>query len=79
MATPIIIRFGATTEFGLIVADNTGWFPDYLPLAGSSAAEAFVVIGTAIVVHELVEFFREIIRALRAWRRHRGSPPREKR
>lgn len=74
MATPLIIRIGATTEFGLIVAGNTGWFPGYLPLAGSPAAEAFVVVGTAVVLHELVEFAGEIVRTLRAWRRHHGPP-----
>jgi hypothetical protein len=58
--TPFIIRIGATIEFGLIVAGNTGWFPHYLPIAGSPAAEAIVVIGTAVVLHELVEFAREI-------------------
>ncbi len=75
MATPLIIRLGATTEFGLIVAGNTGWFPHYLPIAGSPAAEAIVVIGTAVVLHELVEFAREIARKLRAWRRRIGAPP----
>jgi hypothetical protein len=75
MATPLIIRLGATVEFGLIVAGNTGWFPHVLPIAGSHAAEATVVIGTAVVLHELVEFAGEIGRKLRAWRR-RIRPPR---
>ena len=75
MATPLIIRLGATTEFGLTVAGNTGWFPHYLPLAGSSAAEAIVVIGTAVLLHELVEFAREIGHKLRAWRRRTKTPP----
>jgi hypothetical protein len=68
----LIIRIGATTEFGLIVAGNTGWFPDYLPIAGSPAAEAIVVIGTAVLVHELVEFAHEIARKLRGRRRRKG-------
>jgi hypothetical protein len=75
MATPLIIRIGATTEFALIVAGSTGWFPHYLPIAGSPAIEATVVIGTAVVLHELVEFGCEIVWALRAWRRLRTDPP----
>jgi hypothetical protein len=75
MAIPLIIRIGATTEFGPIVAGNTGWFPDYLPIAGSPAAEAIVVIGTAVLLHELVEFAHEIGRKLRAWRRRTGARP----
>ena len=75
MATPLIIRLGATTEFGLIVAGNTGWFPHYLPLAGSAAAEAFLVMGTAIVLHELCEIAREIALKLRAWRQHTKVSP----
>jgi hypothetical protein len=71
----IIIRVGATTEFGLTVAGSTGWFPDYLPIAGSHAVEAVVVIGTAALLHEVVEFAREIARKLCAWRR-RTRPPR---
>ncbi len=76
MATPRIIRVGATTAFGLIVAGNTGWFPNYLPIAGSPTAEATVVFCTAVVLHELVEFAREIARELRAWRRRvKVRPP----
>jgi hypothetical protein len=75
MATPLTIRIGATTEFGLIVAGNTGWFADYLPIAGSPAPEAIVVIGTAVLVHELVEVAHEIARNLRGRRRRKGSPP----
>jgi hypothetical protein len=70
-----IIGIGATVEFGLIVAGNTDWFPHYLPIAGSPAAEATVVIGTAVLLHELVEFAREIARKLRAWRRRVKVPP----
>jgi hypothetical protein len=76
MPTPLIIRLGGTTAFGLIVIGNTGWFADYLPIAGSSGAEVIVVIGTAVVLHELVEAAREIARTLRAWWWRRHSPPR---
>lgn len=75
MATPLIIRIGATAEFGLIVVGNTGWFPHYLPLAGSPAAEAILVIGSAVIVHELVEFAREIAGKLRSWWRLRKGRP----
>ncbi len=60
--TPLIIRLRATTEFGLIVASRTGWFSDYLPIAGSQAAESVTVIGTAILLHELSEYAHEIFR-----------------
>ena len=65
MTTPIIIRLGATTELGLIVANTSGWFPNALPLTGSAAAEAIVVMAGAIVLNEAVGLAREIIRTLR--------------
>jgi hypothetical protein len=73
--TPLIIRIGATTAFGLIVAGSTGWFPHYLPIAGSPAGEANFVIGSAVVLHELGVFAREIGRKLRTWWRRLKVPP----
>jgi hypothetical protein len=58
----------------LTVAGSTGWFPDTLPIAGSHAVEAVVVIGTAVVLHELGEFAREIARDLIAWWRDMRPP-----
>ncbi len=71
MTTPLLIRLGATVEFGLIVADTTGRFPNALPLAGSHAVEAVMVFGTAVVLHEVVEYVGEILRKLRDWWRRR--------
>lgn len=67
MTTPLLIRMAATVVFGLAVADTTGWFPNALPLAGSHAVEAAIVIGTAAVLQEFGEYARELIRKLRAW------------
>jgi hypothetical protein len=53
-----------------MLAGTTGWFPHYLPLAGNAAAEASIVIGTAVVLHEIVELTRESVREVRAWRRN---------
>ncbi|HEY1933871.1 MAG TPA: hypothetical protein VGG99_17795 [Acetobacteraceae bacterium] len=68
--TPLIIRIGVTIEFALIVACDTGWFPGYLPIAGSQAVEATLVMGTAFVLHELAEHACEIVRRLRDWWRN---------
>ena len=75
MATPLIIRIGATMEFGMTLAGSTGWFPDYLPIAGSHAVEAAVVIGAAVLLNELVELTCEIVGRLRAWWRGAKLPP----
>ena len=62
MTTPPIIQAGTIAVLGLTVADSTGWFPNYLPIAGSPALEAFIVLGTAVVVHELMEIIRKLRR-----------------
>ena len=72
METPILIRLGATTEFWLIVIGNTGWFPGLLPIGGSAATEAILVIGTAVALHEVVACGIEIASKLRDW--WRGKP-----
>ena len=71
MARPIIINAGATFEYALIIAGNTGWFPHYLPIAGSAAIEVTLVMGTAFVLHEVVELGCEIADVLEAWQRSR--------
>ncbi|HEY3847499.1 MAG TPA: hypothetical protein VGL95_10330 [Acetobacteraceae bacterium] len=74
MATPRIIKLGATAEYGLTVAGSTGWFSDYLPIAHSQAVQAIVVIGSAVFLHEVGEFAREIAQDLGAWWRRAGPP-----
>jgi hypothetical protein len=58
--TPPIIQVGTATVLGLTVADSTGWFANYLPLAGSPALEAFIILGTAVVLQELAEIIRNL-------------------
>ena len=63
-----LIRLGATTELGLVVAESTGRFQHILPLAGSHVSQIAIVLGVVALLHDLIEIVRD---AVQWWRRRR--------
>ena len=69
----MLIRLGATTELGLMVAESTGQFQGILPLAGSPVAQIAIVLGIVAFLHDLVEIVGDTVQFWRRRRRLRGQ------
>ena len=73
---PELIRFAAAADLGLTVAEGTGRFSGLLPLAGSQAAQVGIILGVAVVVHELAVLVGVAWKRLRTARRRRAASAR---
>jgi hypothetical protein len=55
----------------MIVVQATGCFPHTLPLAGSGVSQLGIVLGAALVVHEVGEVLKATGQYLKLWWRKR--------